>query len=53
MFTGEHVEKVQKYPPCRLEDINVWIYKNLFFGLAKNYAPTLHKLTLVWKKCPK
>jgi len=35
-----------------LQDTSISIDKNLFWGLAKNRATTLHKVTCV-KKCPK
>jgi len=45
-------KKFQKFPPCRLQDIRIISIssdKNHFFGLAKNMATALHKVTFVWK----
>jgi len=43
-------KEIQKFPPCRLQDIDVWSDKNPFFGPAKIQAAELHKVTFVWKK---
>jgi len=40
-------KKFSKFPPCRLQDISVRIDKNPYFGLAKNKATILHKVTFV------
>jgi len=42
------LKKIQKFPPCRLQDISVWIDKNPFIGPTKNMAATIHKVTFVW-----
>jgi len=39
-------KKFQKFPLCRLQDISIWIEKNLFFSLVKTQVATLHKVTL-------
>jgi len=48
----EDEEKFQKFQPCRLQGISIWIDKNPFGGLMKNWAATLHKVTFLWKNVP-
>jgi len=43
------VEKFQKFPPCRLQDISIWSKKNPFFVTAKIWAVALHKVKSLWK----
>jgi len=49
MLTWEHVEKIQKFPPCALEDMSFRIHNNPFFGPSKNRAAALHNVPFVWK----
>jgi len=53
MVDWEDLEKIQNFPPCRLQDIRVLSDKNPFFApvknRAKNRAAAFHKVTFVWK----
>jgi len=43
-------KKIQKFSPCRLQDISIWSNKNPFFVTMKSRAAALHKVKSLWKK---
>jgi len=43
------VEKIQKNSPCRLQDISIWIDKNLFIGPTNTGQLHSTRVTFVWK----
>jgi len=47
------VKKFQKYPPCRLQDISIWMDKNSFFSPAKIRQLSSQGHICIFFKCSK